>query len=43
MSITFEHDMKDIKGQEKVKRALETAVAGAHNMLLKGPPGKSVF
>lgn len=35
----YEVDMKDIKGQEFVKRALEIAVAGGHNILLKGPPG----
>lgn len=39
LSITFDHDMKDIKGQEKDKRALEIAVAGSYNMLLKDPPG----
>lgn len=35
----YEVDLKDIKGQEFVKRALEIAVAGGHNILLKGPPG----
>ncbi len=32
-------DFKDIKGQESVKRALEIAVTGGHNILLFGPPG----
>lgn len=32
-------DMSHIKGQEHVKRAMEIAAAGAHNMLMSGPPG----
>jgi magnesium chelatase family protein len=35
----FPVDFSDIKGQEHVKRALEIACAGSHNMLMKGPPG----
>lgn len=33
------YDMKDIKGQQQAKRALEIAAAGSHNILMFGPPG----
>lgn len=32
-------DMRDVKGQERAKRALEIAAAGHHHMIMTGPPG----
>jgi magnesium chelatase family protein len=36
---SFDSDFSDVRGQENVKRALEIAAAGGHNLIMVGPPG----
>jgi magnesium chelatase family protein len=39
IAATYDMDFSDVKGQESVKRALIIAAAGAHNIMMIGPPG----
>jgi len=38
-AISFARDLKEVRGQEVARRALEIAAAGRHNVLMSGPPG----
>ncbi|MDR2449088.1 MAG: YifB family Mg chelatase-like AAA ATPase [Prevotellaceae bacterium] len=39
LSTAFDVDFSDVKGQDNVKRAMEIAAAGGHNIIMIGPPG----
>lgn len=39
LALTHECDLREVRGQESAKRALEIAAAGAHSLIFVGPPG----